>query len=128
MLNIVALQGRFTADPEIRTTQSGNAVCSFTLAVESNYGEKTTYFIDCVAWRNTAEFVGKYFRKGQLAAVDGSLTTRSWEDKQGNKRKSTEINVNSVHFCGKSESGKETERNGQFEDIDVLFDDDLPFK
>lgn len=128
MLNIVALQGRFTADPEIRTTQSGTAVCSFTLAVESNYGEKTTYFIDCVAWRNTAEFVCKYFRKGQLAAVDGSLTTRSWEDKQGNKRKSTEINVNNVHFCGKSEGDKETERNDRFEDINVLFNDDLPFK
>lgn len=103
MLNLVALMGRLTAEPELKYTQSGTAVCSFTLAVERSYvkqGEqRQTDFIDIVAWRSTAEFVSRYFSKGQLVAVQGSIQTRTYEDKQGNKRKVVEILANTVHFA-----------------------------
>lgn len=103
MLNVVALMGRLTADPEIKYTQSNTPVCSFTLAVERNYArqgeQRETDFIDVVAWRNTAEFVGKYFSKGQLVAVNGSLQTRSYEDRNGNRRKAVEVVADNVHFA-----------------------------
>ena len=111
MLNVVALQGRITSDPELKHTQSDVAVTSFTLAVQRSYkarGEDyVTDWIDCVAWRNTAEFICKYFGKGQLMALTGSIQTRTWEDKQGNKRKSVEIVAKEVSFCGKSETKKD---------------------
>ena len=91
MLNNVILMGRLTKDPEIRRTQSGTAAASFTIACErdfSNNGEKETDFIDCVAWKNTADFIGKYFTKGNMIAVNGRLTTRRWQDKDGRNRKS----------------------------------------
>lgn len=109
MLNVVALQGRITSDPELKHTQSDVAVTSFTLAVQRGYkqgGEYETDWVDVVAWRNTAEFICKYFGKGQLMALTGSIQTRTWEDKQGNKRKSVEIVAKEVSFCGKSETKK----------------------
>ncbi|MBR6407016.1 MAG: single-stranded DNA-binding protein [Clostridia bacterium] len=103
MLNVVALMGRLTADPELRYTPNNLPVVSFTLAVDRSYvrqGEqRQTDFIDVVAWRNTAEFVSRYFRKGQLVAVNGSIQTRSYEDKQGNRRKAFEIVADNVHFA-----------------------------
>ena len=103
MLNVAVLMGRLTAEPELKHTQNNVSVTSFTLAVERSYQkqgqEKQADFIDCVAWRGTAEFVCKYFRKGQLAAVQGSIQTRSYTDKDGNKRKSFEIVADNVHFA-----------------------------
>ena len=97
MLNVAAIVGRLAADPELRHTASGVAVTSFTLAVSRNYSrqgeERQTDWIDVVAWRNTAEFVCKYFTKGRLMAVSGSIQTRSYEDRNGNKRKAVEIAV-----------------------------------
>ena len=102
MLNIVALQGRLAADPEQRTTQNGTPVTSFSLAVQRNVkggdGEYGTDWIDCVAWKGTAEFICKYFQKGQLMAVNGTLQTRSYE-KDGVKRKVTQVVVQSAYFC-----------------------------
>lgn len=102
MLNIVAIQGRLSADPEQRTTQNGTAVTSFSLAVQRNIkgsdGEYGTDWIDCVAWKGTAEFICKYFQNGQLMAVNGSLQTRSYE-KDGVKRKVTQVVVQSAYFC-----------------------------
>lgn len=102
MLNHIVLMGRLTRDPELRRTQSGTAVASFTLAVDRDYkgqeGEKETDFIDIVAWRNTAEFVSKYFGKGRMAVVDGRLQIRPWTDKDGNKRRSAEVVADNVYF------------------------------
>ena len=103
MLNKVFIQGRMCADPVLRHTQSGTAVVSFTLAVERDFkdkqtGEKTTDFIDCVAWRGTAEFVSRFFTKGRMAVVVGSLQIRAWEDKEGNKRRTAEVIAESVYF------------------------------
>ena len=103
MLNKVFIQGRMCADPVIRHTQSGTAVASFTLAVERDFkdkttGERATDFIDCVAWRGTAEFVSRYFTKGRMAVVVGSLQIRAWEDKEGNKRRTAEVITESVYF------------------------------
>ena len=106
MLNVVAIMGRLTADPEMRTTTNGVSVTSFTLAVDRSYTkqgeERQADFIECVAWRGTAEFICKYFTKGRLMAVDGSIQTRNYEDKNGNKRKSVEIVANNVSFAGDS--------------------------
>ncbi len=102
MLNVIALVGRFVADPELRHTSNGNATCTFRIAVDRNYvkqgEERKTDFIDIVVWRGTAEFVCKYFKKGNLVAVNGSLQTRNYEDKNGNKRTAYEIAADNVHF------------------------------
>lgn len=103
MLNKVFIMGRLTRDPELRHTQSGTAVASFSLAVERDFkdkqtGERVTDFIDCVAWRSTAEFVSRYFNKGRMAVVVGSLQIRDWTDKEGNKRRSAEVIAESVYF------------------------------
>ena len=101
MLNQITIMGRLTRDPELRRTESGTAVTSFTVAVDRDFGkgeEKETDFIDCVAWRQTGEFVDKYFSKGSLAVVSGRLQIRSWTDKDGNKRKTAEVVVNNVYF------------------------------
>lgn len=105
MLNKVILLGRLTRDPELRRTDSGVAVTTITLAVDRDYtpkdgSERETDFIDCVAWRQTGEFVGKYFRKGQLASVCGRLTVRGWTDKDGNRRRAVEVNVEDIYFAG----------------------------
>lgn len=103
MLNVAVLMGRLTADPELRHTSNDIAVTSFTLAVDRSYvksgAERATDFIDIVAWRNTADFVCKYFRKGQLVAVQGAIQTRSYTDRDGNKRKAFEIVADNVHFA-----------------------------
>ena len=101
MLNLMILQGRLTKEPELRTTQSGVNVASFTVAVERDYqsgGEKQTDFIDCVAWRGTGEFVSKYFHKGSMIVVSGKLQSRKWQDRDGNNRVNWEVNADSVYF------------------------------
>jgi len=102
MLNKIILMGRLTRDPELRRTQSGTAVTSFSLAVDRDFksqsGEKETDFIDIVAWRNTAEFVSKYFTKGRMAVVEGRLQIRDWTDRDGGKRRSAEVIADNVYF------------------------------
>lgn len=150
--NKVILMGRLTADPELKQTQSGTAVTSFTLAVDRRYtkegGERQCDFISCQAWRGTAEFICKYFGKGQAMLVCGELQTRSWEDSQGNKRYATEVVASEVSFCETKKSsegnntptvqnGSQSQNSGaygynpytnntpNFEQVPV--DDDLPF-
>jgi single-strand DNA-binding protein len=103
MLNHIVIMGRLTRDPELRRTGSGVAVASFTLAVDRDFspkdgGERETDFIDCVAWRQTGEFVSKYFTKGRMAVVSGRLQIRNWNDKDGNKRRSAEVVADNVYF------------------------------
>ena len=103
MLNRIIIMGRLVRDPELRTTQSGTSVTSFTLAVDRDFksresGEKSTDFIDVVAWRQTAEFVCKYFAKGRMAIVEGRLQIREWKDKDGNNRRTAEVVAENVHF------------------------------
>ena len=103
MLNHIVIMGRLTRDPELRRTGSGIAVASFTLAVDRDFspkdgGERETDFIDCVAWRQTGEFVSKYFTKGRMAVVSGRLQIRSWTDKEGNKRRTAEVVADNVYF------------------------------
>lgn len=103
MLNSVALMGRLTADPELRHTNNDIAVTRFTLAVNRSFAkagaERQTDFIDIVAWRSTAEFVSRYFHKGQLVAIEGSIQTGSYQDKDGNKRRTFEVVASNVHFA-----------------------------
>lgn len=110
MYNHSGLQGRLTADPELRYTAQGTAITSFTLASDTGRkdkdGKKITNFIDCVAWRSQAEFVCKYLSRGRLVIVDGELTSRTYEDKDGNRRKATEITVRNVHFCDSKKDGQ----------------------
>ena len=116
MLNKIVLMGRLTRDPELRRTNGGTAVTSFTIAVDRDFkgqnGEKETDFIDCVAWRQTGEFVSKYFQKGSLIVVSGRLQIRNWTDKDGNKRKTAEIVADNVYFGG-SKKDNQSEQNGQ---------------
>lgn len=111
MLNHIVIMGRFTRDPELRRTGSGVAVASFTLAVDrdfksGNANEKEVDFIDCVAWRQTGEFVSKYFAKGRMAVVSGKLQIHSWTDKDGNKRRTAEVVAENVYFAdSKSSNG-----------------------
>ncbi|MBC8537291.1 single-stranded DNA-binding protein [Feifania hominis] len=128
MLNRVILMGRLTATPELKETPNGVAVCAFTLALERNFkgrdGNRQTDFIDIVAWRSTAEFVARYFDKGMQVAVEGTLQTRSYEDRQGNKRKVAEVAADQVYFADR----RRGEKQGQdFEDIVLTDDGDLPF-
>jgi single-strand DNA-binding protein len=147
MLNVAILIGRLTADPELRHTASDIAVTSFTLAVDRGYikagQEKQTDFIDIVCWRNTAEFASKYFHKGMMVAVEGSIQTRSYTDSQNVKRKAFEVVASQVHFAESKRdntggqpqatpAAPKTEQppisngdNGDFVEIDG--DDDLPF-
>lgn len=145
MLNRAIIMGRLTADPELRRTASDIAVASFTLAVNRSYAkpgtERQADFIDVVAWRQTAEFVCKYFRKGSMMAVDGQIQTRSYTDSQGVKRKAFEIVADNVNFCESksASSGNSTGaaepppmpiafENAGTEDFSVIAgDDDLPF-
>lgn len=113
MLNQISIMGRLVRDPEMRRTGSGLAVTSFTLAVDRDYsekdgGERETDFIDCVAWRQTGEFVSKYFAKGRLAAVTGRLQFREWTDKDGKKRRNAEILVDHIYFCGDKKDSAES--------------------
>ena len=140
MLNKVILMGRFAADPELRHTQSGTPVCSFRLAVERDFkdkdGSRQTDWLDCVAWKGTAEFISRYFSKGRMAVVDGRLQTRSYEDKNGNKRKAVEVVADSVYFADSRKDGDSTPPPAAYEapaskpgEFTELSDDDgeLPF-
>jgi single-strand DNA-binding protein len=145
MLNCAIIMGRLTADPELRTTSSGISVTSFSVAVDRSYQkagtERQTDFINVVAWRQTAEFISRYFHKGSMIAVQGSIQTRNYEDRNGNKRTAVEIVADNVSFCGsKAESGTgaapvaqatpaapafSTAGADDFSSMDV--DDELPF-
>lgn len=151
MLNNVVLMGRLTADPELRHTPNDIPVTTFTLAVNRSFAKagsgRATDFIDIVAWRNTAEFVSRYFNKGQLVAVEGSIQTRTYQDKEGKNRKVFEVIANNVHFAeakrdGISNSSNASNNNSNFnsenfgnsfengsvDDFkEVPMDDDLPF-
>ena len=133
MLNKIILMGRLTRDPELRRTQSGTAVASFTLAVDRDYkpqdGERETDFIDIVAWRGTGEFVSKYFTKGRMAVVEGRLQVRDWTDKDGNKRRSTEVIADNVYFgdSKRSESGTQEAPAGEFQELPEEEKGELPF-
>lgn len=123
MLNKVLLLGRLTSDVELKHTPSNVAVCSFTLAVKRRFNKDTTDFIDCVAWRNTAEHLSKYFSKGQQLVACGALETRTWTDKDGNKRKAVEVNVDEVHFA----DSKKTSNEPVFAAVEDDEDEGLPF-
>lgn len=143
MLNCVTLMGRLTADPELRTTTTGRSVCTFSMAVERSYAkageQRQTDFINIVAWENTANFISRYFAKGSMIAIQGSIQTRPYEDKNGNKRTAFEVIAREVSFCGsKAETGTtapvtaaapapayQTAVPSDFEEI--TDDDDLPF-
>lgn len=140
MLNKIFLQGRLVADPELRHTQQGTAVASFRMAVDRDFkskdpGASNTDFINIVAWRNTAEFVSRYFTKGRMAVVEGRLQMREYTDKGGNKRTVAEVVSNNVYF-GDSKRNSESGANASYDgapdgppDFDELEDDDeeLPF-
>ena len=118
MLNHITLMGRLTRDPELRYTASNTPVASFSLAVDRDFaprdgGERQTDFIDIVAWRQTAEFVSKYFTKGQLAVVSGRLQIRDWTDRDGNKRRSAEVVADNVYF-GDSKKSRESGDSGAY--------------
>lgn len=134
MLNRVSIMGRLAADPEIRRTQSGTSVTSFSIAVDRDYksasGEKDTDWIDVVAWKGTAETVCKYFSKGRMMVVSGRLQTRVWEDKSGNKRKSTEIVAENVYFGDNKRDIKppaQSERSEDYEELSDYNESELPF-
>lgn len=139
MLNEIILMGRLTRDPELRYTASNTPVASFSLAVDRDFApkgeEKQTDFIDCVAWRQTGEFASKYFQKGSMAAVKGRLQIRDWQDKDGNKRRSAEVVVDNIYFCGKKESsssGEQVHSEGEIRSAlaipgEPINDGDLPF-
>ena len=118
MLNHITIMGRLTRDPELRTTQSGVSVTSFTVAVDRDFGgrdggEKQTDFIDCVAWRQTGEFISKYFTKGRMAVVSGRLQSRKWETKEGDKRTSWEVVVDNAYF-GDSRRDSDSSRSDNY--------------
>ena len=138
MLNKVILMGRITTDPELKHTPSNVAVCSFSLAVSRRFNRNETDFIDVVTWRQQAEFVSKYFAKGQQMALVGALQTRTWEDKNGNKRKSVEVVADEVYFAdSKRTSGNNSSRDealpfdfsggNAFSEIEDEDDGNLPF-
>lgn len=142
MLNHITIMGRLTRDPELRYTQNQIPVASFTLAVDRDYvsrdsGEKQTDFIDCVAWRSTAEFVSKYFFKGSMAVVAGRLQIRDWTDREGGKRRSAEVVVENIYFGESKRSREESDTAGSSFQPDTYGgpafaelnddEDDLPF-
>lgn len=132
MLNKVVLMGRFTKDPELRATGTGTSVASFTIAVDRDFKgqnrERETDFINCVAWKGTAEFISKYFKKGSMAALEGSIQTRSWDNNEGKKSFATEVIVNNIYF---GESKRDAAFNEPVSDIPPASsfgdDEDLPF-
>lgn len=136
MFNIAILTGRMTADPELKTTPSGTSVCSFTIAVERRFKqgeERQADFVNIVAWRQTAEFVSKFFAKGSMIGIEGSIQTRKYQDKNGNNRTAFEVVANNVQFVeSKKDKPTETEpasfSNADPDDFaEISGDDDLPF-
>ena len=127
MLNKVILQGRLTANPELKSTTNGVSVCAFTLAVDRSYqsgGERQTDFINCVAWRGTAEFISKYFAKGRMLIACGELQVRKYTTNDGQTRSVTEVIVDDVNFGGDK---KEAASNAAPASEEILADDDFPF-
>lgn len=129
-MNNICIIGRLCAQPEIKATTTGVSVCSVSIAVDRDYkvnGEKATDFIPCVFWRGTAEFIGKYFNKGNMIAVVGSLESRKYKDKDGNNRTVWEVKADKANFCGgKKEDSQDNTQT--FEDVSEVTDDDiLPF-
>ena len=119
MLNRIVIMGRLTRDPELRRTQNGTAVTSFSVAVDRDFksresGEKATDFIDVVAWRQTAEFVCQYFTKGRMAVVEGRLQIRDWKDKEGNNRRSAEVVADNVYFGDSNKDGGNRSGGGSY--------------
>ena len=142
MLNKVILMGRFTRDPELRSTPQGLSTCAFSIAVDRNFvrqgEERKADFINCVAWRQTAEFISKYFRKGSMIALEGSIQTRSWDDQDGKKRYATDVVVSQVYFAESKRDSQASMGDDSFapagdfgslpEPISPMgTDDDLPF-
>lgn len=134
MLNTISIMGRLTRDPELRYTSAGTPIASFTLAVDRDYsgadGEKKTDFIDCVAFKGTAEFVSKHFAKGTMAVVNGRLQFRDWQDRDGNKRRNAEILVENIYFGERKQQGAVDVAAGDYtEGFEELDEDDgeLPF-
>lgn len=133
MINKAVIQGRLVRDPELRHTQNGKSVCSFTIAWNTKVGDKEEkLFLNCTAWNRTADNVSKWFKKGQEAVVVGSLKTKQWEDNQGNKRQSNDLTVSEISFCGPKmetyESYAYTKDGGDGDDFtDVDLPDELPF-
>lgn len=129
MLNKATLMGRLTHDLELRSTPTGTPVCNFSIAVDRRSKEDGTDFIDCVAWGKTAEFLCRNFGKGQLLAMVGHIQTRSWEDKQGNKRKAVEVVAEELHFTGSKKQDGEAVSEPAVAGFNNLPDDDgdLPF-
>lgn len=133
MLNRVILMGRLTADPKWKETPNGVSVTAFTVAVDRNYSgknrERQTDFINIVAWRNTAEFICRSFTKGQMIALEGSIQTRNYEDKNGNKRTAVEVVVSNVSFCGDKRKEASSAAFGGIDEsaFEEISDDDLPF-
>lgn len=138
-MNVCVLMGRLTATPELKKTKSNLSVTSFTIAINRRFktdGEQQTDFINCVAWRNTAEFITNYFTKGAMIAVEGSIQTRKYTDKNGNDRTATEVLINQAHFTGsKREDNAEDPFTGLIQKAnefgipngEIADDDDLPF-
>nr|DAI49409.1 MAG TPA: Single strand binding protein [Caudoviricetes sp.] len=150
MLNKIILQGRLVRDPEMRTTQSGKSIASFTLAVERDFApqgqKKETDFINCTAWNGTADFISRYFSKGSMATVCGSLQIQNYTDRDGNKRSAPNVNVENIYFAGekRAEKSKDGEKSKSvakgkgaysskatpkqtFEEMEDGSDDELPF-
>ena len=141
MFNLVVLTGRLTADPELKTTQSGISVTSFSVAVNRPYrtGEgQQTDFMNVVAWRKTAEFIAKYFKKGNMIGIEGSIQTRKYTDKNGNNRTAFEVVVNNAQFVESKRDSAASQGGEQpasfsnagaddFSDLSDVSDDDLPF-
>ena len=129
MLNKVVLMGRLTKDPELRRTGSGTAVTSFSLACDRDFkslsGDKETDFIEVVAWKNTAEFVSKYFSKGRMAVVDGRLQIRDWTDKDGGKRRSAEVIAENVYFADSKRSESNENQKENFNALSGRLSDDF---
>ena len=129
MLNKVVIMGRFTKDPELRRTGSGTAVTSFSLACDRDFksqsGDKETDFIEVVAWKNTAEFVSKYFSKGRMAVVEGRLQIRDWTDKSGNKRITAEIVADNVYFADSKRSESNENQKENFNALSGRLSDDF---
>lgn len=135
MLNRIIVMGRLVRDPELRHTQAGKAVTSFTLAVDRDFkgqnGEREVDFIDIVAWGNTAEFVCNYFSKGRMAVAEGRLQLRDWTDKNGNKRKSAEIQVSNIYFADSKKdeytAPQYPQQSNEFQEIEDEEPGNLPF-
>ena len=128
-LNHIDIQGRIVRDPEMRRTNSGKAVTSFTIAVDRNFAKGETDFIDCVSWDKQGEFVANHFTKGKMCIVSGRLQKRKWTDKDGNKRETAEIVTEDVYFCDSKKSETENPFQGNESDFGLLDgnDSNLPF-